>query len=84
MCLLVIPARLAPLPLQARPGSTLITTEESLTLLLCLIGGVERGEVVGVSTLPQLLLAGLVGEIGGKGEEEGEGEEDILLNSSSC
>ena len=82
----MIPARLAPLPLQARPGSTLITTEESLTLLLGLIGGVERGEVVGVSTLPQILLAGLVGEIGGKGEGEGEGEEeeDILLNSSSC
>jgi len=86
--LLVMPARLAPLPLQALPGSTLITTEESLTLLLCLVGGVERGEVVGVSTLPQLLLAGRVGEMGGRGEEEGEGEgegdEDILLNSSSC
>lgn len=82
----VMPARLAPRPLQALPGSTLITTEESLTLLLGLVGGVESGDVVGVSTLPQLLLAGLVGEIGGRGDEDGDGdgELDILLNSSNC
>ena len=42
--------------------------------------------MVGVSTLPQLLLAGLVGEIGGRGDEDGDGdgELDILLNSSNC
>ena len=57
-----------------------------MMMILYLVGGVESGEVVGVSTLPQLLLAGLVGEMGGRGEEEGEGEgdDDILLNSSSC
>ena len=57
-----------------------------LTLLLGRVGGVESGDVVGVSTLPQLLLAGLVGEIGGRGDEDGDGdgELDILLNSSNC
>ena len=52
------------------------------------MGGVESGDVVGVSTLPQLLLAGLVGEMGGRGDEDGDGdgdgELDILLNSSNC